>query len=431
MSSEGEQTSASGSESSSSDNEHYTHKQEGNRGTHVSSRSAFDAYFAQTSRSQRTSSNVFSELVPQLSVDEFAKYLKQFNDEQDNSSQAAIERLEHGHDMAMPQYLLEMSAGFNLMFYGLGSKRKTLNRFALKCAKRGHVVVANGFSPSFNLNALVLGIERIFDLHQGSTFGSGIDGRIQRIITHFSPTRKRKHLFVIFHNLDIFLQRHHKATPHLTQLLACSSIHVAASADRVQSSTYIQISDLIAAQRASSSSDRNSHYWLWHDLTTMQRYDFELSHSDRTSYIVFSSKDESSTSGAVGSHRTDAVNERAAYHVLASVTEKAKKLFKLLAQKQLDNMHQSTSQASARTEERSSSAISYDVLFTMARDNFLASSDTALRALLSEFRDHNIVVGASSNAADGGEVIWIPLSVDALGRICNSQQLDNGTIRKQ
>ena len=156
----------------------------------------------------------------------------------------------------------------------------------------------------------------------------------------------------------------------------------------------------------------------------MQSYDFELSHADRTSYLITSSKEAAGASGAAGTHRTDAVNERAAQHVLASVTEKAKKLFKLLAQKQLDNMQATPSSApqiQGQAEEQSPAAISYDLVFTMARDNFLASNDTALSALLSEFRDHGLIVGSAAGAVDGGEVIWIPLSADALGRIvCGS-----------
>jgi origin recognition complex subunit 2 len=425
MQAEDEGTSSSGSEDSSSESEdvQYVRTTE-NGGLGGSSRSAFDAYFAQASRSHKTSSNVFSELVTPLSEEEFAEQLQAFNDKQVKTFGDALRQLEQGHDLAMSNYLLELSSGFNLIFYGLGSKRRTLNRFAMKCAKIGHVVVANGFAPTFNMNALVGGIERTLAIDQLTLSSSGMEGRIQRIHEYFTPEdskrRKRRPLYIIFHNLDIFLQRYPKHAPQLAQLLSCSSIRTSASTDRISSSTYIQISDFMTNQRAQSTSDdQRSPLWLWHDLTTMQSYDFELSHSDRTSYLVSSSKEAQGGSVAlgVGPHRSEAVTEKAAHHVLASVTEKAKKLFKLLAQKQVDNM-QATSQG--HSTDQSAAGISYDLVFAMARDNFLASNDTALRALLSEYRDHGLLVGTAAGSAEGGEVLWIPLSADALRRVSES-----------
>ena len=379
----------------------------------VSSRGAFDAYFAQASRSHKTSSNVFSELVSPLSAEEFTQKLKSFNDNQGKASQDVVQRLEEGHDLSMPQYLLELTTGFNLAFYGLGSKRKTLNRLALKCAKHGHVVIVYGFAPSFNLNALLAGIERTLALDQVPMLSSSTDGRIQRILSSLTRDKTRhkgrRTLFIIFHNLDVFLQRFPKSSPFLARLSSCSSINFATSTDKISSSTYIQISDFISSKRAlSTAHNSKGSLWLWHDLTTMQPYDFELSHADRTSYLISTSKDASGGLGAPGAQRSDAINERAAYHVLASVTEKAKKLFKLLGLKQLDNMQAPAPTQSSQPDEQNS-AISYDLLFSLARDNFLATNDTALRALLSEFRDHRLVVGAADrkstrlNSSHSGE----------------------------
>ena len=60
------------------------------------------------------------------------------------------------------------------------------------------------------------------------------------------------------------------------------------------------------------------------------------------------------------------------------------------------------------------SAYDYDRLFAVARDNFVATSDTALRALLGEFRDHGLVV---TTAAQGAEVMWIPMRRDELLKV--------------
>ena len=66
----------------------------------------------------------------------------------------------------------------------------------------------------------------------------------------------------------------------------------------------------------------------------------------------------------------------------------------------------------------------YDLLFQAARSDFIASSDTALRALLGEFMDHGVVVSsaASGNAEGGAEVLWIPAGKEVLKRILDGMK---------
>ncbi|TDL13189.1 hypothetical protein BD410DRAFT_702605, partial [Rickenella mellea] len=71
-------------------------------------------------------------------------------------------------------------------------------------------------------------------------------------------------------------------------------------------------------------------------------------------------------------------------------------------------------------------ATSYDLLFAAARDDFVATSDTALRALLGEFRDHGLVAEVSSSSTNsasgldlgaGGTALWIPMRRDVLEKV--------------
>ena len=68
-------------------------------------------------------------------------------------------------------------------------------------------------------------------------------------------------------------------------------------------------------------------------------------------------------------------------------------------------------------------AYDYDRLFGAARDNFIATSDTALRALLGEFRDHGLVVTVAA-AQGGAEAMWIPMRRDALLKIVGDLQAE-------
>ena len=59
-------------------------------------------------------------------------------------------------------------------------------------------------------------------------------------------------------------------------------------------------------------------------------------------------------------------------------------------------------------------ASSYEHIFSAARDEFIATNDTSMRALLGEFRDHGLVLTSSN--PDGGDSLWVPLAKDVLVR---------------
>jgi origin recognition complex subunit 2 len=156
-------------------------------------------------------------------------------------------------------------------------------------------------------------------------------------------------------------------------------------------------------------------------MTTLASYDHELAHADRTSFAGASSQQggrrvrELQTVSTLGS---GTMTETAAQHILASVTQKAKRLFVLIAKKQLAMM-ESGEDATADNLQRF--ALAYDTLFTGARDNFIATNDIALKSLLGEFRDHNLIL---SHGSGTGEVLWIPLRKERLGKVIKSLQVN-------
>lgn len=113
------------------------------------------------------------------------------------------------------------------------------------------------------------------------------------------------------------------------------------------------------------------------------------------------------------------MSETAALHILASVTQKAQKLFTLLGERQLDALEElgNGSGTNMASGDPQATAIGYDALFNLARGEFVATNDTALRALLSEFRDHGLIVSAQGASGSGGEVLWIPLRKERLASV--------------
>ena len=395
--------------------------------------SAFDAYFTQIGRPSKTSSNVFSQLVPPLTAEEFHERIRAAKQP---VLRERISALESSHSEYFPAYIAELASGFNLIFYGFGSKRKVLNDFARRCAKKGHVVVANAFFPNFTLKDFLASAVKVIDAPEMENAGSGPEGQYRRIMEKYTRKPTARHLFLIIHNIDGQVFRSERSKSCLAALAVHPSIHIAASIDHIMAPLLWSTSELFAQPRVvqSDSNDKESHSslgqslplggfnWLWHDLTTMRPYDFELAYADRTSFTgaFAGGRGRGAQANIAGIGLAGgAIAEGAAKHVLASVTAKAKRLFALMCNKQSQAMDvvATESSSNAPIQPGHHVAISYELLFAAARDEFIATNDTAMQALLGEFRDHGLVVQSSTQ--ESGTVLWIPLPKEALLRLAS------------
>ena len=382
---------------------------------------SFDAYFLHASQPSRTSSNVFSQLVQPLSPDEFATSLPRalyplpFAD-------APTQLLEHAHRPHLPRYLLELASGFNLLFYGLGSKRHVLNALAHTSAARAraHVLVLNAFHPSFSARDILAALAQLPGAPQG------VPGLAQFLSTPSTSRRRRRVVvLIVVHNIDTPALRapSSKARALLGALAALEGVQLAASIDHVVG----------GAPLLWTSTEMLARRWVWHDLTTLAPYDAELAGADPASLRAAGAGGAGARGGAgAGAEGTGAVvaggggagagagaqmTETAAVHVLAAVTQRARKLFVLMGRRQLEALADAGNVEPTNLTDSGEVAIAYDVLFNLARDNFIATNDTALRALLGEFRDHRLVVTIGTGAMGTGETLWIPLRKERLKKL--------------
>jgi origin recognition complex subunit 2 len=387
------------------------HSQRHENGPGFIHQTSFDAYFLQASRASKTSANVFSDIVPPLSREEYL---------------GAITPVRERHVPLIPldalrpwfaQYRRELAAGFNLLFYGFGSKQQVLNAFAREvCAKRGHVIVASAHRPDFSLRDLFASAERISELADEPLPSSGIEGQTQRLQAFFSSEHKaRAPLFLVIHNIDAPSLRSHKTAACIAALASTPRIHVVASIDHINAPLLFPLSDSMArkASGADGTAGGHGYAWLWHDLTTLAPYDAELAYADPGSISSVSGASGRAAQAALADPAV-AMTETAAQHILASVTQRAKKLFALVGARQLAVMEEA-GDAAAREPRRS--GIAYDGLFVLARDQFVATSDGALRALLGEFKDHGLIVSTSSEESGGKEMLHIPLRKERLAKV--------------
>ena len=382
----------------------------------------FDSYFLHQGKVSKTSPAVFSTQVEPLSAEEYADAIKSASQKY-NLTYPASSAIQESLSHQFRRFLLELEQGFNLLFYGYGSKRALLNRFATEvCSKRGHVVVLNGSQPRASIKDLLTAIEAIpvikkFAETSEATTGNSNESQLARIRACFSSSDV-KPLFLLIHNIDSPNLRSPKVKSQLATLASHTRIHLIASIDHVNAPLLWTSTECSTRKRENVDEESLGYHapgfsWLWHDLTTMASYDFELAHADRSSYTGASGNARIGRGGSGGLTAGNTVmSESAAQHILASVTQKAKKMFKLMATKQLAVMEEDGEGKTQDDFERY--GISYDTLFTSVRDNFIATNDTAMRTLLGEFRDHNLVVGTGTG---GGEILWIPMRRERLNKV--------------
>lgn len=378
----------------------------------------FDQYFAQNHKPARTSTNVFSNILSPLTSEQFTSAIA-------NSADAhpkTVPWLKNARIPLFTRILAQLGEGFNVMFYGAGSKRDILNALTRHINKRKQdVIVVNAFNPAFALKDLLSTIEDIPALASFPTVtGTATDAQTRRIHKFYSTPDNTRDLYLVIHNIDAPPLRTAKAQASLSTLASAPRIHIVASADNIAFPHLWSLSDIFARNATVPTSESEDvppskgYGWLFHDLTTLAPYDFELAYADRSSLSGASqaAKARAQREGAgTGAPAANVLlNETAARHILVSVTQKAKKLFVLLGTKQLELM------GDGNVEDAQTLAYDYGMLFNLARDDFVATNDTALRALMTEFKDHGLMV-LMTKASGGGEAVWIPMRKDALEKI--------------
>ncbi|KAH9477715.1 Origin recognition complex subunit 2 [Psilocybe cubensis] len=375
---------------------------------------AFDAYFSYNKPGRvQTSSNVYSQLVLPLSPEEYAESIGTKSKGVDSIQPSILH--ESNRNVVFSRYMCELNEGFNILCYGIGSKRRILNQFATNsCSKRGHVVVGNGFQPDFTMKDLLNAIENIPPIQELDLPSTAIDKQARRIHDFFADPDQKQHLYIIIHNIDASPLRNQKSKSILSLLAHNPRIHIIASIDHINAPLLWSSSEVYARKPDNTGSIPSRGFsWLWHDLTTLVSYDFELAFADRSSLAGAHTGGARRKTDTLAAQNATAMSETAASHILASVTQKAQKLFTLLGDRQLEAIDNS---ADSGSNDLQQFGMAYDTLFHAARDNFIATSDTALRALLGEFRDHSLVVSAQATTG-GGEVLWIPMRKERLANV--------------
>jgi origin recognition complex subunit 2 len=345
------------------------------------------------------STNLFSS-VKLLTHEEYFDQMRSMEDGQ-HLEKSYLAKL---HARSFPQWKFELSQGYNICLYGYGCKRKMVMRFAEWLhthSKQSHtIVVANGFTPKLNIK------------HVLNTVGSAIaesgatvklTGQPQQmlntLLTHLKNYGQTKRLMVLVNSIDAPALRKGGVQSVLSRLAAHPSVDLLATAD----------TPTFPLMWSSTLLDHFS--YVFHDCTTLARYESELSVVDDVYELL----------GRKG--RRLGGREGVGY-VLKSLPPNARKLYQILLAEILtiseEDLVVTEPTVDGEEENRSKPShasttdvgVEYRLLYQKAAEDFVCSSDMNFRFLLKEFHDHQMIT--SRRDASGTELLCVPLGKEEM-----------------
>nr|CAG4641933.1 EOG090X0AVI [Eurycercus lamellatus] len=322
-------------------------------------------YFLAQSASVHTSDRTLNRLkTPRLSQEAIDSLMENVDDRHAKEKLLLMK----DYQQQFPLWSFLLGEGFNILVYGLGSKRYLLDEFRTRSLSGKNVLVVNGFFPGLTIKEIFNSLTDGILEHPGSF--SGPIEQLEFIEQQFSSSSTEA--YIIIHNLDGPSLQFSREQEILGRLAAVAGLHVIASIDHINT-------PLLWDQRKLSQSK-----FVFFDCTTFAPYTEEISYEN--SLLV---------------HQSSTLGLASLIHVFASLTFNAKSIFILIAQRQLENKNDSNYHG-----------FPFHELYNDCRDRMLVNSDLTLRAQLTEFKDHKLL--RMRRTPDGTEVLHIPLENNML-----------------
>lgn len=290
---------------------------------------------------------------------------------EDERYQDELSILYKDHQKLYSYWSLLMANGFNIILLGVGSKRQLIEDFRNQSLRGEAQLVINAHVTT--LHQILVTLDTVLEHKQGG-FKSHLEHCryvCQALVDGKGPER----LFIVIHSIDGL--RNEPGQQCLALLANCPVIHVLASTDHVNGCLLWDQTML-------------THFnWVWFDCTTFRSY-----HNDQVNDYT-----QMHTSGNTV-HTLDSVNL-----IINTLTSNAQKIFELIARQQLD---------------QSQSIIVFQECYHKCRERFLVSSEQALTAQLTEFKDHKLIT--MSRAKGGNQEIRVTLDNSLLKNFLDQHQ---------
>lgn len=141
----------------------------------------------------------------------------------------SISDLNNSYEQLFNKWLYVLSENFNIILYGIGSKRPVLHEFQMNKLQDFPCIVVNGFFPSLIVKSVVETI--VLDLLGNSTVPSNISDIVSLIDSQLEENGVE--LFLIIHNLDGTMLRNAKTQSTLASIAQIKNVHIVATIDHI------------------------------------------------------------------------------------------------------------------------------------------------------------------------------------------------------
>jgi origin recognition complex subunit 2 len=319
-----------------------------------------ERFFQDKVSKSSTSNNTleFGHLDPQV----YAQGLLSAPKLHENEKQQLIK----SYELMFPQFAFELVEGFNLLFYGYGSKKDLLESFVDDQLDCGPSISIFGYFPQVSLKTVLSKtLSNVFD------YSSSISSPINQAkkICELLETSQYPYITFVIHNIEGRGLANEISQKAISVLAEHPKIYLVASCDHLNTALLWDHSKL------------SSLAFAWHDVTNYRPYLVETSFETS----VLGKVNQKSGMGMV--------------HVLRSLAQNARSIFLTLARYQLENM-----EVTSKAEPKD--GMSFDALFRKCKEGFHCNNMVTFRTLLTEFKDHECILSAQ---VSGTDFLYIPL----------------------
>lgn len=345
-----------------------------------------EGYFDQHKSREKIATTPFTK-APSIEYHEFVKYCREadfLNEESRNFLMSLYKTM-------FPQWHFELSQGFSLVFYGIGSKRDLLMNFVTTTISPDiPIFVVNGYNPATTfkeiLNAAVSVI--VPDQTERQKFPLNPPDLLAALLKYMENDKNTSvRLVLVIHNIDGDSLRSDRNQALLAGLCSIKQIWLVSSIDHINGPVLWDAAKL------------SQYNFLWHDSTTYQNYSIETTFEDPL---------------ALGRSR-QAVGSKGVKYVLASLTANARSLYKLLIFHQIEVMTEELAPDDTSTVGTAAHGIEYKLFYKKCVEEFIVSNELNFRTMLSEFKEHKMAQSAKDQS--GAEMIFAPFTKDAIENI--------------
>lgn len=359
-----------------------------------------EGYFEQHGGRVKSSGSSLRQHAPSLEYDEFIPFV------QLSRLIQAPERfsLNQIHKSLYRQLCFELSQGFNVNIYGVGSKIRYLTEFCENYLvewyeetmqvddEYPYIMVVNGYNPATRLKSVLQDIMAALispeeKKSEGIRFPKHVSEIVPFLVQYLERNRStevpiRPKVVLAINNIDGEALRDEKTQNYISQVCSLPEVWLVSSTDNINVTL---LWDLFRMR---------NYNFLWHNVATYEPYSVEISFKDVLS---------------MGKSKKFVGNKGARY-VLTSLTSNARKLYRILLEMQLDVLKASSGTGKNRSGLRANLklGLTFKSFYTACLEQFVTSNEISFRTILGEFVEHKMCTLGKDDA--GTEIVFVPFT---------------------